>query len=84
MAAGCQPTFKTADIEKVRAEIAENATGQGFTVSDVSLIKKSDRELSGFAKLSKDVEGYGVVDVTWSCSATMSADEATYIWKCAP
>jgi hypothetical protein len=83
--AGCQqPSFSDADIAKLKSEIEANATSQGFTVNEIGLIKKDDRELSGFAKLSKDIEGYGVVNVTWSCSATMSREDGQYIWKCGP
>ncbi|MBX3485790.1 hypothetical protein [Phenylobacterium sp.] len=68
----------------MKSEITANATAQGFTVNEIGLVKKDDRELSGFANLSKDIEGYGVITVTWSCSATMSREEAQYIWKCQP
>jgi hypothetical protein len=83
--AGCQqPSFSDEDIANLKSEITTNASAQGFTVQEIGLIRTDDRELSGFAKLSKDIDGYGIVNVTWSCSATMSRDDGQYVWKCAP
>lgn len=82
--AGCQPSFRQADIDNLKSDISRAAEEQGFAVSDVQMINESATKATGFAKIYKAVPGLGRIDVTWSCEATMGSDGKRYIWSCKP
>lgn len=78
----CSSGFSEDDIGAAKSAIRTEFEKQGFTVEEVSLIKESDRRLSGFVRLKKSASSLGEVQVTRDCTATMSADSPTYIWEC--
>lgn len=76
--AGCNPGFTDADIEAAKKSIKEEFEKKpGITVSDVTLLKESQRKLTGFVKLRVMSQ-----DIMKSCSATMDDTGKNYIWRC--
>lgn len=72
-----RPGFTDEDISTVKARIrAEYEKRPGVTVSDMKMIKDSDKHLTGWVKFTDD-GGQRSVD----CSATMG-DGRQYIWRC--
>lgn len=70
-------SFSDASIETIKAQIrVEFAKRDGVNVDEIMLVRKSDRELTGFAKLS-----VGRLTITKDCLATMGTDGQTF-WKC--
>jgi uncharacterized protein YcfL len=83
-AAAPQPApkvFSEADITKAQEEITHDYQNKGFEVEQVSLIKDSDRHLSGFAKIRK-ASGIIRPQFTKTCTATMDQDSGKYIYGC--
>src|SRR5580658_7128769 len=83
-AAPPQPTprvFSEADVTKAQEEITHEYQNKGFEVEQVSLIKDSDRHLSGFVKFRK-ASGIIRPQLTRACSATMDQDSGKYIYGC--
>jgi hypothetical protein len=82
---GCEREFGPKDIINMENEITAKAIAEGFQVTGISMIRESGKKATGFASLTKAIEGYGVVNVQWNCEATMeSGSEGRYIWRCAP
>ena len=93
---GCKSGFSDSDIEAVRASIRSELVGKGMIVSEVSMVKVSDRKLKGFAKVKMPtyetaISPYGLnrtyrtpndVELTKDCIAEMSTDNKNYFWKC--
>jgi hypothetical protein len=75
----CSSEFSEGDIDAAKSAIRTEFEKEGYTVEEVSLIKESDRRLSGFVRLKKSD-----LRVTEDCTATMSADSPKYIWECKP
>ncbi len=73
--------FREADITKAQEDITRDYQNRGFEVEQVSLIKDSDRHLSGFIKLRK-ASGIIRPQLTRACSATMDQDSGKYIYGC--
>lgn len=72
--------FSDADIERVRQSIRqEYAKKEGITVVDVTMIKKSNRELTGFVQLKASA---GDDSQTVDCTASMAESGGQYIWRC--
>lgn len=81
---GPQPplrVFSQADVTKAQEEIAHDYQNRGFEVEQVSLIKDSDRHLSGFVKFRR-ASGIIRPQFTKACSATMDQDSGKYIYGC--
>lgn len=83
-AAAPQPApkvFSEADVTKAQEEITHDYQNRGFEVEQVSLIKDSDRHLSGFIKFRK---ASGIIRPQWTktCAATMDQDSGKYIYGC--
>jgi|ERR1700678_254567 hypothetical protein len=74
--------FNQGDIAKAETDIRTNFEQRGFTVEQVSLIKESDRRLSGFVKFRKSSGLFSKVELKKDCVATMDADSRNYIWEC--
>jgi hypothetical protein len=73
--------FSEADVTKAQEEITHDYQNKGFEVEQVSLIKDSDRHLSGFVKLRK-ASGIIRPQLTKTCAATMDQDSGKYIYGC--
>jgi photosystem II stability/assembly factor-like uncharacterized protein len=83
-AAAPQPApkvFSEADVTKAQEEITHDYQNKGFEVVQVSLIKDSDRHLSGFVKFRR-ASGIIRPQLTKSCAATMDQDSGRYIYEC--
>jgi hypothetical protein len=83
-AAAPQPTpkvFSEADVTKTQEDITHDYQNKGFEVEQVSLIKDSDRHLSGFVKIRR-ASGIIRPQLTKACSATMDQDSGKYIYGC--
>lgn len=75
------PGFSDQDVEKAKSEIrSEYEKRSGVAVLDVTLLRKTARELTGFVKL----QVLGGVAVTHACTATMGDDGRQFIWRCSP
>ncbi len=81
-AASCSSSrFSGKDITNAESSIRTDFEKRGFIVEQVSLIKDSDRQLSGFVKMRKS----GLlsnIQLTKNCNATMDTDSSKYIWEC--
>ncbi|MGD0567770.1 MAG: hypothetical protein ABSA78_05145 [Candidatus Sulfotelmatobacter sp.] len=83
-AAAPQPApkvFSEADVAKAQDAITHDYQNRGFEVEQVSLIKDSDRHLSGFIKFRR---ASGIMRPQWTktCAATMDQDSGKYIYGC--
>jgi hypothetical protein len=76
------PKFSQGDIDKVEMAIRADFAKRGFTVEQVSLIKESDRQLSGFVKFRKSSGLLSNIQLSKNCVAIMDADSGNYIWNC--
>jgi len=76
------PKFNQDDIAKTEADIRTDFEQRGFTVEQVSLIKESDRRLSGFVKFRKSSGLFSKAQLMKNCTATMDVDSAQHIWEC--
>jgi hypothetical protein len=81
-AASCTSRFRGNDIANAESAIRTDFERQGYTVEQVSLIKESDRRLSGFIKMRKSAGQLSKIQLTRNCVATMDADSSKYIWEC--
>lgn len=81
-----QPKFSEADIQKAEADIRAKFEQKGFVVEQVSLIRDSDRHLSGFAKMATNQKAgllrTKLVEVNKTCTATMDESTNQFIWEC--
>jgi hypothetical protein len=73
--------FSEADVTKAQEEITHDYQNKGFEVEQVSLIKDSDRHLSGFIKIRR-ASGFIRPQLTRACAATMDQDSGKYIYGC--
>ena len=73
--------FSEADVTKAQEEITHDYQNKGFEVEQVSLIKDSDRHLSGFIKIRR-ASGLIRPQLTRACAATMDQDSGKYIYGC--
>ena len=81
-ATSCSSRFSGDDIVNTEAAIKTDFEKRGFTVEQVSLIKESDRRLSGFIKMRKSAGLLSKIQLTRNCVATMDADSSKYIREC--
>ncbi len=79
--ASCTSRFSENDIVNTESAIRTDFEHRGFTVEQVSLIKESDRRLSGFVRFKKSAGLLRQVQLK-NCIATMDADSSKYIWEC--
>jgi hypothetical protein len=73
--------FTEADVTKAQDTITHDYQNKGFEVEQVSLIKDSDRHLSGFIKFRR-ASGIMRPQLTKACAATMDQDSGKYIYGC--
>ncbi len=72
--------FTEAEIERVRQSIRDEYTKRGgATVEDVTMIKKSSRELTGFVRLKPTALN---ITQTIDCTASMAESGGQYLWRC--
>jgi hypothetical protein len=73
--------FTEADVTKAQDAITHDYQNRGFEVEQISLVKDSDRHLSGFVKVRK---ASGIIRPQWTktCSATMDQDSGKYNFGC--
>jgi hypothetical protein len=80
------PRFSEADIQKAEADIRVKFEQKGFVVEQVSLIRDSDRHLSGFAKMAANQKAgllrTKLVEINKTCTATMDESTSHFIWEC--
>lgn len=74
--------FHEEDIARTETDIRTNFEQHGYTVEQVSLIKDSDRRLSGFVKFRKSSGLFTKVQLSKNCVATMDVDSGRWIWEC--
>jgi hypothetical protein len=82
VACSSSPKFKEEDIAKTETDIRTHFEQRGFTVEQVSLIKESDRRLSGYVKFHKSTGLLSKAQLHQDCTATMGVDSPQYIWEC--
>jgi hypothetical protein len=81
-AATPQPkVFSQADVTKTQQQITIDYQNKGFQVEQVSLIKDSDRHLSGYIKFRR-ASGILRPQLARQCTATMDQDSGKYIYGC--
>jgi hypothetical protein len=73
--------FSQADVTRAQDQITHDYENKGFDVEQVSLIKDSDRHLSGFIRFRR-ASGIMRPQLTKNCSATMDEDSGKYIYGC--
>ncbi len=79
--ASCTSRFSENDIVNTESAIRTDFEHRGFTVEQVTLIKESDRRLSGFVRFKKSAGLLRQVQLK-NCIATADADSSKYIWEC--
>lgn len=75
------PTFREADVTSAESNIRTEFEQKGFIVEQVSMVKDSDRQLSGFVKMRKPGL-FSKIELTKNCTATMDMDSGKSIWEC--
>jgi hypothetical protein len=81
-ATACNSRFSEADVTKAEADIRTDFEQKGFVVEQVSMIRDSDRHMSGFAKVRKPGLLLGKLELTKNCTATMDTDSGKYLLQC--
>jgi len=74
--------FTDADVSRTEAAIKSQFEQKGFVVEQVSMIRDSDRHLSGFAKMRKPGLLTGKLELTKNCTSTMDENSGRSIWEC--
>jgi opacity protein-like surface antigen len=69
--------FSSADIEQAKVSVEKAYTDAGFSVEKVVFIKDTPTHLTGFVYYWK--RGF---KFEYSCDATMSMDNDSYVWRC--
>jgi virulence-associated protein VapD len=78
----CSSKFNEADVQRTETDIRTQFEQKGFVVEQVSLVKDSDRHMTGFARVHKPGLLLSKLEVTKNCKATMDADSGKSIWEC--
>lgn len=77
-------SFSDEDVASLERQIAnhfrEKIESDVGEVEEVSLIKKSPRELTGFVKIK--VTSLGGTTINQRCTADMASDTGRIIWQC--
>lgn len=73
--------FAEADIANVKQSIRDEYAKKDsdLEIEEVAMLRKEPRELLGFVRMKHKPSG---VTQTVDCSATMSAEGKTFIWRC--
>lgn len=78
----CSSQFSQADVQRTESDIRTQFEQKGFLVEQVSMVKDSNRHMTGFAKIKKPGVILSKLEITKSCTATMDADSGKSIWEC--
>ena len=70
------------DVSRTESDIRTQYERKGFVVEQVSMIRDSDRHMSGFAKVKKPGLLTGKLELTKNCSPTMDEGSGKSIWEC--
>lgn len=73
--------FSENDVARAQVDIKTQYENQGFMVEQISLIKDSDRHLSGYIKYRK-ASGIIRPQITKNCVDSMDVDSGKSIWQC--
>jgi hypothetical protein len=79
---GCSRKYSEADVNQTEAEIRTQFEQKGLVVEQVSMVKDSDRHMTGFVKFHKSSGLFSKVDVSRNCTAAMDADSGKSLWQC--
>jgi hypothetical protein len=82
LTAACSSKFNEADVQRTETDIRTQFEQKGFVVEQVSLVKDSERHMTGFAKVHKPGLILGKLEITKNCTATMDADSGKSLWEC--
>jgi hypothetical protein len=82
LAVGCGSKFSEADVTRTEAEIKTKFEQDGFVVEQVSMVKDSDRHMTGFARIHKPGMILSKLELNKNCTATMDVDSGKSIWQC--
>lgn len=74
-ARGFTPVF----IEDIKKRMQDDFTAKGFTVTEISMLRRGPRELAGFVKVK--APGSDAIEQK-NCTATMAEDKVTTTWAC--
>jgi protein involved in sex pheromone biosynthesis len=78
----CNSRFRDADVSRTESDIRSQFEQKEFVVEQVSLIRDSDRHMSGFAKVRKPGLLTGKLELTKNCTASMDEGLGKSIWEC--
>jgi hypothetical protein len=81
---GCSKGFKQEEIKSIENEIKQSYIKKGWHEVEVTLVKNSDYQLTGFVKgISGQLSYYlQVIPLTASCNVTKDMDSNKYFWTC--
>lgn len=71
--------FNPPAIEDVKKRMQDDFTAKNMTVVEISMLRRSPRELAGFVKFK--TPGSDQIQQK-ACTATMAADKVTTSWNC--
>jgi hypothetical protein len=78
----CSSRFTEADVQRIEGEIKADFEHKGLVVEQVSMVKDSERHMTGFAKVHKADGLFSKFEVTRNCTATMDTDSGKSLWEC--
>jgi hypothetical protein len=81
---GCNKGFKPEEIQSIENEIKQSYIKKGWHEVEVTLVKNSDYQLTGFVKgISGQLSYYfQVIPLSASCNVTKDMDSNKYFWTC--
>jgi PBP1b-binding outer membrane lipoprotein LpoB len=79
--ASCSSGFRDAEIQNVKKDIQSKFESEGFTVTEVSLIRESDFKLTGFVRVEKKILVVPL-KLTKNCTVTMDNTSRQTLWEC--
>jgi hypothetical protein len=78
----CNSRFSDTDVSRTESDIRSQFEQKGFVVEQVSMVRDSDRHMSGFAKVRKPGLLTSKLELTKNCTATMDEGSGKSIWQC--
>jgi virulence-associated protein VapD len=78
----CNTKYTEADVQQTQTDIKTQLEQKGFVVEQVSMVKDSDRHMTGFAKVHKADGLFSKLELTKNCTATKDMDSGKSIWEC--
>ncbi len=77
----CSSGFRDAEIQSVKKDIRTKFESEGFTVTEVSLVRESNYKLTGFVRVEKKVLVVPL-KLTKNCTVTMDNTSRQTLWEC--